>query len=256
MELMELNLIGFVEMKASWRTAAAHSTIQQFISISSSEWADWLNCECWRALPPIPEYENFNFQWRNGVVNDENEIEFLWIGGLWPLLRQWLRQEKKTIQFHLIHETTKEEKVAQLTAADSNTNKLIYLFAAEENGPATSGAPSGPAARQAKGANNNQIHSTRQWAAPALNWNWVGFRGEQLFFSSIWLMKKKAINNESKEGVAFIWLICSFSLLLLNCWVMSGQPLLCRREIPFHSNSIWIPFHSLCLHLFYWREEE
>ena len=170
---------------------------------------------------------------------------------------EWLIKERRQQQTaQLIHETTKEEKGAQLTAADSNTNKLIYLFAAEENGPATSGAPSGPAARQAKGANNNQIHSTRQWAAPALNWNWVGFRGEQLFFSSIWLMKKKAINNESKEGVAFIWLICSFSLLLLNCWVMSGQPLLCRREIPFHSNSIWIPFHSLCLHLFYWREEE
>ena len=107
MELMELNLIGFVEMKASWRTAAAHSTIQQFISISSSEWADWLNCECWRALPPIPEYENFNFQWRNGVVNDENEIEFLWLGGYGAGTAQWLRQEKKTIQFHLIHETTR-----------------------------------------------------------------------------------------------------------------------------------------------------
>ena len=39
----------------NWLVAGpAHSAIQQFISICSSEWADWLNCECWRAAGPRP----------------------------------------------------------------------------------------------------------------------------------------------------------------------------------------------------------
>ena len=73
---------------------------------------------------------------------------FSFVVGYGPAQRPMLRnKEENKAKTKQIQWRMKEEKGAQLTAADSNTNKLIYLFAAEENGPATSGAPSSPQLR-------------------------------------------------------------------------------------------------------------
>ena len=103
---------------------------------------------------------------------DENEIEFLWLGGYGAGTAQWLRQEKKTIQFHLIHEQQTHFTMNELI--ERNERELLNGWmefnneAMSANGEKESEWSTKRLARQAK-AKTNETAATELW-------NWLALR--------------------------------------------------------------------------------
>ena len=99
-----------------WIIAAGHSAIQQFISICSLEWADWLNCECWRPLRPFAAFEragelnkakedspaNSNHSIQSNSPKRESCLMDEWIELEWNcfLSLPWAGWAKPSIEFH------------------------------------------------------------------------------------------------------------------------------------------------------------
>ena len=110
---------------------------------------------------------------------DENEIEFLWLGGYGAGTAQWLRQEKKTIQFHLIHEQQTHFTMNELI--ERNERELLNGWmefnneAMSANGEKESEWSTKRLARQAK-AKTNETAATELW-------NWLALREFTSFFS-------------------------------------------------------------------------
>ena len=85
---------------------------------------------CWRPLPPIPEYENFNFQWRNGGWVGWSELccfVFGWVKGGSPPLAPPKRRQTTTTTHN--SNSTKQLSISGMKLAEwrqfSLWNQLI-----------------------------------------------------------------------------------------------------------------------------------